>query len=303
MAKILVTGSLGVVGSKLTENLSQRGHDVFGIGRSHSHVENYQRCDIGDYRQLKKVFDSKRFDYVYNCAAEFGRWNGEDYYEKVWKSNAIGLKNIIRFQEEIGFKLIHFSSSEIYGDYEDIMHEDVPDNIPIKQMNDYAISKWVNELQIINSAKQFGTNTVRVRLFNSYGPGEKYSPYRSVNCKFCYSAIKGLPITVYKGHWRTSTYLDDMVRTLANIVENFKSGEVYNIGGEEFHTIEKLADIIWDYTKANRKLIVYKESEGMTTKIKKINTDKSIRDLSHKNTVLLEEGIHNTIDWMKMYYA
>ena len=79
------------------------------------------------------------------------------------------------------------------------MYEDVMDKFEIKQMNDYAISKWANEMQIRNSMKMFNTETVIVRLFNTYGPGEYYHPYRSVNCKFCYHALNNLPITVYKG--------------------------------------------------------------------------------------------------------
>jgi len=43
-------------------------------------------------------------------------------------------------------------------------------------MNDYAISKWLNEMQILNSAAMFGTETVRMRLFNVYGAGEHYTP-------------------------------------------------------------------------------------------------------------------------------
>lgn len=78
-----------------------------------------------------------------------------------------------------------------------------------------------------------------VRLFNTYGPGEYYSPYRSVNCRFLYCALAGLPWTVFRGHYRTSTYLADTVRTLANIAERFKAGEVYNIGGEAHHSIDQ----------------------------------------------------------------
>jgi nucleoside-diphosphate-sugar epimerase len=40
------------------------------------------------------------FDLVYHCAAEFGRWNGEDFYEQLWRTNAVGTKNVIRLQEE-----------------------------------------------------------------------------------------------------------------------------------------------------------------------------------------------------------
>ncbi|MBD3251358.1 SDR family NAD(P)-dependent oxidoreductase, partial [Candidatus Uhrbacteria bacterium] len=264
MASILITGSKGVVGTKLVSMFHKKGHRVFGLDLCHAKGErgwehemgaeenqDYARCDISDYRQLERIVEkSGPFDFVYNTAAEFGRWNGEDYYEQVWKSNAIGTKNVIRLQEKYGFKLIHFSSSEVYGDYDGVMVESVMNEVPIKQMNDYAMSKWVNEMQINNSRIMHQTQSVIVRLFNTYGPGEWYHPYRSVNVKFCYHALNGLPITVYKGHYRTSTYLEDTCRTLSNIVDNFKDGEVYNVGGLEYHDIETLANLIWEYTGA-----------------------------------------------------
>src|ERR1035437_253689 len=313
--RILVTGSKGVVGQKLIHELKNRGHYVFGVDIQHHPGERgfiqkmsneewvYSRCDIGEYRQIDRVFkEAGPFDLVYNCAAEFGRWNGEDYFEQMWKSNLIGLKNIIRLQEELKFKLVHFSSSEVYGDYEEIMYEDVMDKFEIKQMNDYAISKWANEMQIRNSIKMFNTETVIIRLFNTYGPGEYYHPYRSVNCKFCYHALHNLPITVYKGHYRSSTYIDDCVRTVANISGNFISGRVYNIGSSQIHDIESLAKTIWEYTGASKRLIEYKESEILTTKIKKVNIDRAIKELDHKETVTLKEGVKKTIDWMREYY-
>ena len=313
--RILVTGSKGVVGQKLVSVLKKRGHSVFGVDIQHHPGElgyiqrmsneewTYSRCDIGEYRQIERVLrQAGPFDLVYNCAAEFGRWNGEDYFEQMWKSNLIGLKNIIRLQEEMKFKLVHFSSSEVYGDYEQTMYEDVMDKFEIKQMNDYAISKWANEMQIRNSMQVFNTETVVVRLFNTYGPGEYYHPYRSVNCKFCYHALYGLPITVFKGHFRSSTFIDDCVNTVANISNNFIPGRVYNIGSDQFHDIETLADIIWNYTGASKDLIVYKESEMLTTKIKKTDIALSVKELDHKQTISLEEGVKQTIDWMKDYY-
>lgn len=296
--KILITGIKGVVGTQLSKQLTKRGHTVYGIDLFHCADENYTRCDVSEYRQLEKVF-KQSFDFVYHAAAEFGRWNGEDYYEQLWRTNAIGTKNIIRLQEKYGFKLIHFSSSEVYGDFEDTMSEDVMNEFPIRQMNDYAMTKWVNETQIRNSITQYGTKSVIVRLFNTYGAGETYHPYRSVNARFCYSALHGLPITVYKNYYRTSTYLDDTCRTLANIVDNFKSGEIYNIGGNEYHDIETLAELIWEYTGANKKLITYKDAEVLTTRIKKVDVSKAIKDLGHKNTISLEKGVKKTIQWMK----
>lgn len=313
--KVLVTGGLGTVGSGIVKTLRDRGFHVISLGKRHerdevgyslkSDLENplYTRCDIGEFRQLERVFNTLGpFDYVYNCAAEFGRWNGEDFYETLWKTNAIGTKNIIRLQESLGFKLIHFSSSEVYGDWPNIMVETVMDEHEVKQLNDYAMSKWVNEMQIKNSAELYNTKSVIVRLFNTYGPGEYYSPYRSVNCRFLYCAMMGLPWTVFKGHSRTSTYLDDTINTLCNIVDNFKAGETYNIGGKDLHTIEELSEIILDVSGADQKLVQFENSEKLTTKIKVVDISKSINDLNHKNSVSLEQGVKKTYDWMKKVY-
>lgn len=316
MAKILITGSKGVVGSWLTKLLVEKKHDLYGLDIFHDPREggweqqmfvsptNYSRCDISEFRQLERYFQRfGPFDFVYHTAAEFGRWNGEDYYEQLWRTNAIGTKHLIRLQEQLGFKLIHFSSSEVYGNYDDLMTEDVMRFVEIKQLNDYAMTKWVNEMQIANSRKLHKTQTVIVRLCNTYGPGEWYHAYRSVNSKFCYCALQALPIIVYRGHSRTSSYIQDTCRTLSNIVSNFNDGEIYNIGGNQEHTMEELAQTVWSLTKANPKLITYKGSEPLTTKNKKVDSSKAIRDLDHKITIDLEKGIKNTLAWMKDYYG
>ena len=302
MAKILVTGGLGIVGTPLVAELRKREHEVWVCDLAHNHDAQYIRCDIGEYRQLQRIFEDQEFDYVYNLAAEFGRWNGEDFYEKVWHSNAVGTKNILRMQEKYKFRLIHFSSSEVYGDYDDIMYEKVLDEKPIKQMNDYAISKWVNELQIHNSELMFGTETVRVRLFNTYGPGEWYSPYRSVICLFTYRALHDIPYTVYLNHHRTNTYIDDSVNALATICENFKPGEVYNIASSEYYDIKTLSDLVLKYAKKSECLVTYKDEEPQTTRDKKVDNTKAVRDLGMKTTVSIEEGIRRNVEWMRQVY-
>jgi dTDP-glucose 4,6-dehydratase len=314
--RILVTGGVGTVGAGLVAELRGRGHHVaacdlyhrpdeigFSVGTDVK-VPLYARCDVGEFRQIERVFDEMGpFDYVYHCAAEFGRWNGEDFYEALWHTNAVGTKNIIRLQERLKFGLIHFSSSEVYGDWPGLMVETVMEEQEIKQMNDYAMTKWVNEMQVRNSALLNGTQTVVVRLFNTYGPGEYYSPYRSVNCRFLYCGLHGLPWTVFRGHMRTSTYLADTVRTLANIADRFKPGETYNIGGSHLHSIEELSDIVIKVTGADPGLVQYRESEVLTTKVKKVDTGKSLRDLDHRNSYSLEEGMRLTADWMRSVYA
>jgi dTDP-glucose 4,6-dehydratase len=300
--KIFLTGSLGVIGKPLWQELKNRGYDVFGCDLYHSHDPKYFRCDIGKYRQLEKIFEAQKFDYVYNLAAEFGRWNGEDFYENLWTTNVIGLKNIIRLQEKYKFKLVHFSSSEVYGDYDGVMQEDVMNKVEIKQLNDYAITKWVNELQILNSTSQSQIETLRVRIFNIYGPGEIYSLYRSALCRFVYCALNKMPFTVYKGHTRSWLFIDDACKTLANIVENFKAGGVYNIANPESLTIEKLAEVVLEKTGAEKDLAIYKESEPFTTKFKKVDISKAKRDLNHNPQTSIEIGVEKTVNWMKEFY-
>ena len=53
---------------------------------------------------------------MYHLAAEFGRINGEEHYEQVWRTNAIGTRNVLELQRERGFRHIFASSSEVYGE-------------------------------------------------------------------------------------------------------------------------------------------------------------------------------------------
>jgi len=300
--KMLITGALGFIGKSLSKELKKRGYEVFGCDLYHSCDPNYFRCDIGKYRQIAKIFEKQRFDYVYNLAAEFGRWNGEDFYENLWLTNVIGTKNIIRLQEKYHFRLIHSSSSEVYGDYNEIMSEDVMDKYEIKQLNDYAMTKWVNEMQILNSASQFNTETVRVRLFNFYGPGEYYSQYRSALCRFVYCALNKTPFVVYKGHTRSWLFIEDACKTLANIVGNFKAGEVYNIASSESVSIEDLVELILKKANASENLATRKDKEPFTTAFKKVDISKAKKELNHNPQTSLEEGIEKTINWMKEIY-
>ena len=313
--RILVTGGMGTIGRELVLELQRQGHEVVSIDLFHGHDEigfslrtdvlkpTYARCDVGEFRQLERIFEVMGpFDYVYHAAAEFGRWNGEDFYENLWRSNVVGTKNIIRLQEKYKFRLIHFSSSEVYGDYPDLMLETVMDEYEIKQMNDYAMTKWVNEMQVRNSAIHYGTESVVIRIFNTYGPGEYYSPYRSVNCRFIYCALKNIPWVVFKGGGRTSTFLIDSVRTISNIANNFKPGEVYNICGNRYHTIEELSDTVLKVTGADPSLVEYRDSELLTTLHKRVDSNKARIDFGHEDTVTLEEGIRQTVEWMKEIY-
>ena len=303
--RVLVTGGGGFIGSSLVKELASRGHEVVAADFDNRDQEDYVRCDVRAFRQVERLFEPRRFDWVYHLAAEYGRWNGEDYYENLWQTNAIGTKNIIRLQERLKFRLIFFSSAEVYGDYRGEMKEDVMDAIPIKQLNDYAITKWAGELMCLNSAEQFGTETVRVRPVNCYGPGERYTPYRGFIPKFVYHALHNKPYIVYRGHKHIIDYVEDSCRTFANIVHNFIPGEVYNVAGrtEWERDIKAYSDLVLKTVGRDDSLITYKDEEPFTTKSKPVDCSKAIRDLKHDPTVTPEEGIRRTVDWMRREYG
>lgn len=293
--KIAVTGHLGTVGRPLIGVLRAQGNQVTGIDIRHD-VDGV-RADIAEYRQLERALPN--VDLVYHLAAEFGRHNGEDFYEQVWRSNVTGTKNVLRLQRERGFKLIFASSSEVYGERADpVLHEGLALS-PLMLTNDYAISKLVNEAQIANARKQWGAQTMVLRFCNVYGPGEYYSTYRSVVCLFIYRALMGQPYDVYDG-WRVFQYIDDMIGTLARAAENFIDGETINLAGQEYHSIAALSDEISKHLPTQPVMHAL-EPFNVTRKFPSIEKARTL--LGHDPTTPLDVGIARTVEWMRSVYS
>lgn len=304
MAKILVTGSLGTLGRPLVRELKARGHDVWQCDMPHAGEDQYIRADVSEYRQLEKVFRAESYDFVYHLAAEFGRLNGEEYYETLWHTNVIGTRHMLELQREHGFKLIFASSSEIYGDRHDpILHEDIPLQHSIIQQNDYAVTKWVNEVQVMNFEKRYGSEIVRCRFFNAYGPGEYYHSYRSVVCLFCYRAMFDLPFEVYDGYHRVFMYIDDFIPTLANVCERFKPGSVYNIGGEDYRSVRELSELILGHLGKDDSLVRYLPEDFHNVQNKRPDITRARNELGHDPKTLIQDGVPRTIEWMQAVYA
>jgi dTDP-glucose 4,6-dehydratase len=306
--KILITGGAGNIGTNLCNELRSRGHSVISVDLFNTERDNYLRCDVRNYRQLEGIFlNFGQFDFVYHLAAEYGRWNGEDFYENLWQTNNVGTKHILKLQQKFNFKLIFFSSAEVYGDFSGQMTEDVMVKNKISdtyQMNDYAITKWAGELQCLNASAMFDSQIVRVRPLNCYGPHEHYTPYRGFIPKFIYHALTDKPYTVFEGHKRIIDYVEDSCRTFANITDNFVNGEVYNVGGkiEWEMNIKEYSNLVLKATKKSDKLVKYEKSEAFTTKSKTVDFSKAMKDLDHNPIINPEEGIKRTVEWMKKTY-
>lgn len=242
--RILITGCEGVIGTPLHKALEQVGHDVYGCDTKHSHLPRVKRCNIQQHRQVEETFAWAKPDLIVHLAAEFGRWNGEDHYEDLWLTNVVGTKNILDCGRHYHAKLMFASSSEVYGDTPLTMYDNPIEYTYCEQLNDYAITKQVNEQQLRNARSMYGLESMVFRLFNTYGPGEPYNEYRSVVSRFCHAAVMDHPYVVHRGHTRTHTYIHDAIDMLVCLVDNFTDGEVYNVSGNTSTTIEELAEII-----------------------------------------------------------
>jgi len=302
---IVVTGSQGTLGKPLVKALRANGHRVEGITRAHTDDALVHRADIAEYGQMYYLFDKvlEPVDVVYNLAAEFGRHNGERYTEQLWKSNAVGLKNLLKLQVRYGFKLIHASSSEVYGNGpmdSPVMDEGMTKRVALEHHNDYAMSKWVNEQQIVNHMKDNPDCEVIVpRFFNAYGPGEEYHDYRSVVCLFCYRALHNLPITVFRDYHRVFMYIDDFIPSLVNLCENKLPRTIgpINIGGREYRSIEDVVTVIESFIgPIKHKQFLDQDAHNTVNKFPDITVAEEW--LGHNPTIPLEVGIKKTLEWM-----
>jgi dTDP-glucose 4,6-dehydratase len=316
--RILVTGDSGTLGKPLVQELRERGHLVFGCDIAHTEDSEHVRCDVREYRQAQGLFELAKPELVYHLAAEFGRNNGEAYYEQLWSSNQIGTENVIRLCVAQKARLVLAGSSEAYGDsgLPDCKEDALDDSVYMFH-NIYALSKWVQERQVMIAAKNRGLRAVILRFFNAYGEGEYYSDYRSVVCLFCYRLMHGIPITLYRDYHRVFMHVDDWCRTVANVAErfdklpkgtNFAGVPVYNIGGEEYMSVERVARVVIQklnsYGPEHYERLIHfidKEKANVTNKHPDVSLAK--RDLGHACIVGLNEGIGRTVSWMQSVYG
>lgn len=320
MSTILVVGSHGTIGAPLVKKLRNLGHIVYTSDYHHKfdglydNKELYMRCDIYEYRQLERVLYRTTYDYIYFLAAEFGRVNGEEYYEHVWRSNIIGTKNFLTILSNLSKllskpKVIFASSSEVYGDIiteNGYLSEEDTDKRAIHLSNDYAISKHVNEMQIKNAI--FRNSNLKIstmRFFNCYGPGEFYNSYRSVVCLFCYRILHHMPVTIYENYHRVFMFVDDFINTLAQVCDsnwNDLNHNIINIGGEEYCSVEDMYNEIKLHVPESRTVVNYLSEDKHNTTNKRPDINKSQKMLNHNPHIRLNAGIPITLTWMREVY-
>lgn len=305
MAKIFVTGALGFIGSFLVPYLTEQGHEVVSSDVHVRDYDDYVRADVTLFEDLYKIFKKENIDQVIHMAGEVGRMVGEEHPQKMLYVNNIGTLNLIKLCLEYNAKLVYFSTSEVYGRLfdksEPVKEEDLEKGSVFTTTNIYAMSKLFGEAIVRHYVENYGLNAVTIRPFMVYGPGEHPSKYRSAIINFIHSALKGEKLTVHKGAKRAWCYVSDFINGLYLVMQHSFSGkyEAFNIGSDEYHTMEEVARMVVDECGGDYNQIkVIEPPTKFLSLSKKFSIDK-VKSIGYKPEIPLREGIHRVVEWQK----
>ena len=248
MARCIVTGGAGFIGSHVVDALVADGHEVtvvdnYSSGTNH-HVNaleiNRDICDKNIWHILPKV------DYVFHLAAlprvQFSIDNPTDTH----RANLTGTLNVLEYCRTHNAKIIFSSSSSIFKGEKLPTKEDDE----IMPRSPYAMHKHMSELYIRLYNSLFGINYVNLRYFNVYGErASAEGSYPLVIALFLKQKAKGKPLTITNDgeQSRDFTYVKDVAQ--ANVLAmNWENGE-YNIGAGKNYSVNQIAAIIGGETK------------------------------------------------------
>ena len=283
---VLITGGKGFIGSHLVKALSNNNNvKIYDIKNGK---------DIRNFKLLKKELEN--IDFVFHFAAlisvEESIRNPLEYIE----TNIIGSFNVLKAASETGVKKVIFSSSAaVYGDYP---KNPKKENMPIIPKSPYAFSKVATE-KFMEIFRNNGLNTISLRFFNVYGPGQKLSSsYASVIPIFIKKTLKNEDLIIYGSGKQTRDfiYVDDIAN--ACILAAEKGSEVFNIGSGKSFSINELSNLIIELTDSKSKIKNDKQREGDIVH-SLADITKAKKYLGFKPRYGIREGLENTIEWFK----
>lgn len=210
--RVVVTGGAGFIGSNLSKELSQRGHDVIVVDNlSGGFIEDvpktatFVNADVASEESLPKA------DLYYHLAASFANWKSVESPLNDARDNVLGTVNVASFCAKNGIRLIYTGSSSSYG-YKD--GNALTEYGSTNPSTPYALSKLVGEQYV----KLFSDNYLNVRLFNVFGPGDRPGEYRNAIPNMVVSGIVTGTVPVYgQGCGRDFSYIDDIVFLLSEL--------------------------------------------------------------------------------------
>lgn len=239
--KVLVTGSNGLLGQKITELVLKKYPDITlvatGKGENRNAIKKgyeYKTMDITDLNSLKKVFEAEQPDVVIHTAAMTQVDDCEFKKEECVALNITAVKNIAKLSTISNFRLVHLSTDFIFDGTKKMYKEDEAPN----PLSYYGWSKLEAEKAVINNASNYAI----LRTVLVYGTVSDMS--RSNIMLWAYNTLKdGKKAKVVDDQFRTPTLADDLAQgcMLAALA---KGNDIFNIAGRDFIGIYELVEKI-----------------------------------------------------------
>jgi UDP-glucuronate 4-epimerase len=310
LGKYLVTGAAGFIGSKVTEQLLERGDEVVGIDNlndaydvrlkewrlrgleGRSNLE-FHRADIADFGSMRSLFARYSFDGVINLAARAGvRQSVEDPQVYV-DTNVTGTLNLLRLCAERNVaKFVLSSTSSLYGGDNPRPYAETLDTS--RPLSPYAASKKAAEAFCFTYHHLFGTDVTVLRYFTVYGPAGR--PDMSL-FRFVQWVSEGKPVIVYGdgSQERDFTYCDDVARgTIAALKP--VGFEVVNLGNDRPVSVRDALSLVEELTGREAR-IEYRPMHAADVFATWADIGKASSLLGWRPEYDFRQGVENLVDW------
>jgi nucleoside-diphosphate-sugar epimerase len=310
MAKYLITGVAGFIGSNLAHALIQQGEEVRGIDNfSHGRWENiadivhhfdFREADITDTRAVRSACDG--MDYVLHQAALGSVPRSLVDPIATNHANVAGTLSVLEAARETGVKRVIFaSSSSIYGNTPVLpKHE----RMPLNPISPYAVSKCAGELYCQSFYNVLGVETVCLRYFNVFGPRQHpTSEYAAVIPKFIRQMLNGERPTIFGDgkQSRDFTFVDNVVSAnlLACHAPAHKAcGRSFNIAAGKGFSLNELYSMLQQITGFGTPP-AYVAARCGDVRDSLADTTEAEQALGYRTLVGFPVGLQTTVQWYK----
>ncbi len=256
MAKCLVTGGAGFIGSNLADALIEKGDEVVVIDNlSGGKKENvnpkaeFHELDLRSLQDIKPLFEG--VDFVFHLAARPRIPLSIKDPVAAHENNLNATLNVLVASKDAKVKkVVYSSSSSVYGKVRQLPTKETLEPDPL---NPYGLQKYVGELYCRVFSGIYGLPTVSLRYFNVFGPrAPREGAYATVIGIFLSQKEKGEPLTIIDDGEQTRdfTYVKDVVKANILAAQNpeVSKGEVFNIGAGKNFSVNHLAKLIGGQT-------------------------------------------------------
>jgi UDP-glucose 4-epimerase len=293
----LITGAAGFLGSTLANQLAREGHQVRGLDdlstgdpQALSADVHFTRGDVNDRPKLWTLL--QEVDCVYHLAARVSVPESILYPREYNAVNVGGTVSLMEAMRDVGVKRVVFASSgAIYGN-QDI--QPLPEGQTPRPNSPYAVSKLAAEYYIRTIGELWRIETVCLRVFNAYGPGQHLPASNPpVVPYFLRQAVRHGTLVVNGdgSQTRDYVYVDDVVSAMvAAATAPNVSGLVINIGSGAETSIRALADLVLKTTGSQTNIIYSAQTPGGVSRLC-ADLTLAAQKLNYKPSISLEEGL------------